>query len=100
MSSRSLPAEGDNSLLKGAAIPIFLLRRVSHRFWSTGTSILTHQLLLRVELSVQKKSKEVEALISVFKIWTQGKNKGKKTASWGEVIFIVLYNGKEKLDKN
>ena len=78
MPSQSLPPEGNNCLMKGAAMPIFLLRRVSRRFWSTGTSILTHQLLLRVKLSVKKKSKEVDALISVFKVWTRGKNIGKK----------------------
>ena len=48
----------------------------------------------------KKKSKEADALISVFKVWKRGKIKV-KTASWGEVLFIVLlYNGKEKLDRN
>ena len=62
MPSRSLPAEGNNSLMKGAAMPDFFLRRVSPRFWSTGTSILTHQLLLIV-VREKKKSKEADALV-------------------------------------
>ena len=91
MPSQSLPAEGDNSLMKGVVMPIFLLRKVSHRFWSTGTSILTHQLLLRVTLSVKKKkSKEVDALISVFNVWTPGKNKGKKLLL-GVRYYLLFY---------
>ena len=78
--------------MKGVVMPIFLLRKVSHRFWSTGTSILTHQLLLRVTLSVKKKkSKEVDALIiSVFNVWTPGKNKGKKLLL-GVRYYLLFY---------
>ena len=60
-------------------MPDFLLRRVSRRFWSTGTSILTHELFLIV-VCEKKKSKEADALISVFKVWKRGKIKV-KTAS-------------------
>lgn len=78
--------------MKGVVMPIFLLRKVSHRFWSTGSSILTHQLLLRVTLSVKKKkSKEVDALIiSVFNVWAPGKNKGKKLLL-GVRYYLLFY---------
>ena len=90
MPSRSLPAKGNNSLMKGAAMPDFFLRRVSRRFWSTGTSILTHQLLLIV-VCEKKKSKEADALISVFKVWKRGKNKGKNCfLRWGIIYCFVI----------